>query len=296
MQRVLDGSAVPLCLDTGHLLIGGTDPVALARSHPDRIAHAHLKDVDAAWADRVRGRATRPTPRRSRPGCTGRSARATSTSPPSSPTLEAAGYDGWYVLEQDTILGAGAGRRGPGRRRAGQHRLPAEPGVSDQPAVRSFDVLTIGRVGVDVYPLQVGVGWRTSRPSASSSAASATNVAVAAARHGRRTAVITRTGDDPFGEFIHRRCASSASTTGSSPRCAGLPTPVTFCEIFPPDDFPLYFYRLPKAPDLEIRPDELDLDAIRVGPGLLGHRDRAVPGAEPLGPPRRLAGARRAAR
>jgi 5-dehydro-2-deoxygluconokinase len=42
-----------------------------------------------------------------------------------------------------------------------------------------------------------------------------------------------------------------------------LPTPVTFCEIFPPDDFPIYFYRQPKAPDLEIRPEELDLDAIR---------------------------------
>ena len=42
----------------------------------------------------------------------------------------------------------------------------------------------------------------------------------------------------------------------------GLPTPVTFCEIFPPDDFPLYFYRWPKAPDLEIRADELDPDAI----------------------------------
>jgi 5-dehydro-2-deoxygluconokinase len=43
----------------------------------------------------------------------------------------------------------------------------------------------------------------------------------------------------------------------------GLPTPVTFCEIFPPDDFPLYFYRLPTAPDLQIRADELDADAIR---------------------------------
>jgi 5-dehydro-2-deoxygluconokinase len=42
-----------------------------------------------------------------------------------------------------------------------------------------------------------------------------------------------------------------------------LPTPVAFCEIFPPDDFPLYFYRFPKAPDLEIRADELDLDALR---------------------------------
>ena len=38
---------------------------------------------------------------------------------------------------------------------------------------------------------------------------------------------------------------------------------MTFCEIFPPDDFPLYFYRLPKAPDLEIYREELDTDAIR---------------------------------
>jgi 5-dehydro-2-deoxygluconokinase len=43
----------------------------------------------------------------------------------------------------------------------------------------------------------------------------------------------------------------------------GLPTPITFCEIFPPDDFPLWFYRFPKAPDLEIRAEELDLAAVR---------------------------------
>ena len=50
VDRVLDGSAIPLCLDTGHLLIGGTDPLQLAREVPDRIAHAHLKDVDASLA------------------------------------------------------------------------------------------------------------------------------------------------------------------------------------------------------------------------------------------------------
>ena len=72
----------------------------------------------------------------------------------------------------------------------------------------------------------------------------------------------------------------SASTTGTSRRSPGLPTPVTFCEIFPPDDFPLYFYRLPKAPDLEIRADELDLDAIAAARHLLGDRHRAL-SAEP---------------
>ena len=54
VDRVLDGSAIRLCLDTGHLLIGGTDPLQLARQVPDRIAHAHLKDVDAALAARCR--------------------------------------------------------------------------------------------------------------------------------------------------------------------------------------------------------------------------------------------------
>src|SRR2546426_1024824 len=53
VSRVLDGSAIPLCLDTGHLLIGGTDPARLSADVPDRIAHAHLKDVDAALAERV---------------------------------------------------------------------------------------------------------------------------------------------------------------------------------------------------------------------------------------------------
>ena len=54
VQRVLEGSGVPLCLDTGHLLIGGSDPAELARQAPGRIAHAHLKDVDSAMAAQVR--------------------------------------------------------------------------------------------------------------------------------------------------------------------------------------------------------------------------------------------------
>jgi 5-dehydro-2-deoxygluconokinase len=87
-------------------------------------------------------------------------------------------------------------------------------------------------------------------------------VAVAAARHGRRTAVITRTGADPFGEFIHRQLRELGVDDRFVTPVDGLPTPVTFCEIFPPDDFPLYFYRQPKAPDLEIAADELDLAAV----------------------------------
>ncbi|MFL6099527.1 MAG: 5-dehydro-2-deoxygluconokinase [Actinomycetales bacterium] len=125
-----------------------------------------------------------------------------------------------------------------------------------------YDVLTIGRVGVDLYPLQTGLGLADVETFGKFLGGSATNVAVAAARHGRRSAVITRTGADPFGEYVHRQLRELGVDDRFVSPVDGLPTPVTFCEIFPPDDFPLYFYRLPKAPDLEIRPDELDLAAV----------------------------------
>jgi 5-dehydro-2-deoxygluconokinase len=126
-----------------------------------------------------------------------------------------------------------------------------------------FEVLTMGRVGVDVYPLQIGVGLAEVESFGKYLGGSPTNVAVAAARHGRRAAVITRTGADPFGRFVHQALRGYGVDDRYVTDVPGLPTPVAFCEIFPPDDFPIYFYRYPKAPDLEIRPEELDLDAIR---------------------------------
>src|SRR4051812_42862934 len=125
------------------------------------------------------------------------------------------------------------------------------------------EVLTMGRIGVDVYPLQSGVSLRDVASFGKYLGGSATNVAVAAARHGRSSAVITRTGADPFGLFLHDALRGFGVDDRWVTAVPDLPTPVTFCEIFPPDDFPLYFYREPKAPDLEIRPDELDVDAIR---------------------------------
>jgi 5-dehydro-2-deoxygluconokinase len=127
----------------------------------------------------------------------------------------------------------------------------------------ALEVLTMGRIGVDVYPLQTGVSLREVQTFGKYLGGSATNVAVAAARHGRRSAVISRTGQDPFGEFIHDALQGFGVDDRYVTPVPHLPTPVTFCEIFPPDDFPLYFYRFPKAPDLEIHADELDLDAVR---------------------------------
>jgi len=127
----------------------------------------------------------------------------------------------------------------------------------------SYDVLTMGRVGVDIYPLQTGVGLEDVETFGKFLGGSATNVAVAAARHGRTSAVITRTGADPFGRYVHRALREFGVDDAFVTAVPDLPTPVTFCEIFPPDDFPIWFYRYPKAPDLEIRPEEIPAAEVR---------------------------------
>jgi 5-dehydro-2-deoxygluconokinase len=127
----------------------------------------------------------------------------------------------------------------------------------------SFDALVIGRSGVDLYPLQTGVGLEHVESFGKFLGGSAANVSVAAARLGNRTALISGVGDDPFGRFVRAELAR----LGVDNRYVGThdeyPTPVTFCEIFPPDHFPLYFYRKPSAPDLQIRADQIDADAVR---------------------------------
>lgn len=102
-DRVLSGSHIGLCLDTGHLLIGGGDPVRVAQDHPERIAHMHLKDVDLAWARQVQEGSASYTEAVAAgmyvalgSGDVDITAIVTA--------LEGSGYDGWYVLEQDTVL------------------------------------------------------------------------------------------------------------------------------------------------------------------------------------------------
>ena len=125
-----------------------------------------------------------------------------------------------------------------------------------------LDVLTIGRVGVDLYPLQDNVGLKDVQSFSKSLGGSPTNVAIAAARHGHRTAVITRTGPDGFGEFVREELGRFGVSDEFVASVPGLLTPLAFCENYPPDHFPLQFYRLPVAPDLVIRPEELDLTAV----------------------------------
>lgn len=126
-----------------------------------------------------------------------------------------------------------------------------------------YDVIAMGRVGVDIYPLQHGVGLEEVRTFEKFLGGSATNVTVAAARHQRRVAVITRTGEDAFGRYVNQELRRLGVDDRFVSTVPGPPTPVTFCEVFPPDDFPLYFYRYPTAPDLLITPESLPLNEIR---------------------------------
>jgi 5-dehydro-2-deoxygluconokinase len=129
---------------------------------------------------------------------------------------------------------------------------------SNQP----YDVITIGRIGVDIYPLQIGIGLDEVTSFGKFLGGSASNVAVAAAKYGLKSAVITRTGADSFGRYLQNELTRLGVDNRFVSEVPGLNTPVVFCEIYPPDDFPLYFYRDPIAPDLIIKPAELDLNAI----------------------------------
>ena len=138
-------------------------------------------------------------------------------------------------------------------------------GEPDQPPP-GLEVVTIGRVSVDLYPEQVGVSLADVRSFNKSLGGSATNVAVAAARLGRRSAVITKVGDDGFGAYVRKALEGFgvyAGWVGTDPR---LRTPLAFCEVFPPDHFPLLFYREPKAPDLNLVAADFDGEAVASTP------------------------------
>ncbi len=130
----------------------------------------------------------------------------------------------------------------------------------------SLEALTIGRVGVDLYPEQSGVPLAGVSTFAKSLGGTATNVAVAAARLGRSAAVLTKVGPDGFGDYVRQALSGfgvSPSYVGTSP---DLLTPVVFCELNPPADPPLLFYRSPVAPDLTLTDADVPWDVVKSVP------------------------------
>jgi 5-dehydro-2-deoxygluconokinase len=129
-----------------------------------------------------------------------------------------------------------------------------------------LEVITMGRVSVDLYPEQVGATLAEVRTFRKDLGGSPTNVAVAASRLGRRSAVITKVGDDGFGLFVRQALRDFGVYDGWVGTDPLLRTPITFCEVHPPDHFPLLFYRQPKAPDMNLTPDDFDVEVVAKAP------------------------------
>ncbi len=202
--------------------------------------------------------------------------------------------DRFVILRRGEVLGdyGATGHRldqlaGDDGRRGRAGRPGARAGPMTAPA---FDVLTMGRVSVDLYPEQSGATLAEVRTFAKSLGGSPTNVAVAAARLGRSAAVITRVGDDGFGPYVR----SALRGFGVDDRFVGtdpeLRTPVVFCELHPPDRFPLLFYRQPTAPDIRPAPRPAGSRRDPARACVLDHRHRPVRRAQPHRDPRRARG------
>jgi 5-dehydro-2-deoxygluconokinase len=130
-----------------------------------------------------------------------------------------------------------------------------------------LELLTVGRVGVDLYPLQEGP-LKDVSTFQKFLGGTATNVAVGASRLRRRTAVLTKVGPDGFGDYVRQ----ALQGFGVDPSYVGthedLQTPVVFCELDPPEDPPLLFYRKPVAPDLTLVDADVPWDLVRDVPVL----------------------------
>jgi 5-dehydro-2-deoxygluconokinase len=163
--------------------------------------------------------------------------------------------------------------------------------------VSALEVLTVGRVGVDIYPQQEGP-LKDVTTFAKYLGGTATNVAVGAARLGRRSAVLTKVGADPFGDFVREALVGFGVDATYVGTAEGLNTPVVFCELDPAEDPGLYFYRAPIAPDLTLGDDDVPWEQVRDVPvfwvtgtgasvepsrttqlAMLKHRGRPEPGS-----------------
>jgi 5-dehydro-2-deoxygluconokinase len=122
----------------------------------------------------------------------------------------------------------------------------------------TLDLLTVGRVSVDLYADAPGAGFVDEQRFVKSIGGTATNVAVAAARLGHRAAVLTRVGTDPFGDYVIAKLGSFGVDTRFVGRDETLRTPLAFAALTPPEDPALLFYRAPKAPDMGLRPGDVD--------------------------------------
>jgi len=127
----------------------------------------------------------------------------------------------------------------------------------------------MGRLSADIYPAQIRTPLREQRNYVRYVGGFAGNVSTGLARLQVRTAIVSKVGNDGHGEFIRDFLTAEGVDAGWLRIDHTLNTPVVFCEIWPPDRFPLLFYRTPTCPDWELTTDDFDLDAVADAPILL---------------------------
>lgn len=127
----------------------------------------------------------------------------------------------------------------------------------------SLDVISVGRVSVDLYASELGVGFAGQQSFTKSVGGSPTNVAVAAARLGHRAAIVTRVGDDGFGQYVRARLADWGVDTRFVTTEVGGQTPLALAALDPPETPQVVFYRGPEAPDTQITVDDVPQQDIR---------------------------------
>jgi 5-dehydro-2-deoxygluconokinase len=129
-----------------------------------------------------------------------------------------------------------------------------------------LELLTVGRISIDLYCDQVGADWHAARTFSKAVGGSATNVAIAAARLGHRAAVYTKVGADPFGDVAVQELSDFGVDTRFVSVEPGTVTPLAFAVLDPPEDPQLWFRREPPAPDLQLRTGEVDWESVEVVP------------------------------
>ena len=133
-----------------------------------------------------------------------------------------------------------------------------------------IDAAVMGRVGVDLYPNQIRTPLREVRTYTRFVGGFAGNVATGLARLGVRTAILSRVGDDGHGEFVRDFLAGEGVDVRFLRVDPYWQTPPTFCEVWPPDRFPITFYRRPTAPDWQLSSGDFDLEEVTAAPLLYG--------------------------
>jgi 5-dehydro-2-deoxygluconokinase len=129
-----------------------------------------------------------------------------------------------------------------------------------------IEAAVMGRVGVDLYPNELETPLSRVRTYTRFVGGFAGNLSTGLARLGVRTAILSRVGDEGHGEFVRTWLAGEGVDVRFLRTDPYWPTPPTFCEVWPPDRFPITFYRRPTAPDWQLSPEDFDLEEVAEAP------------------------------